>query len=292
MKNNYIQQLARRFPECGQTLGFIGELQATMAEFPYFEFVEHVAPIEFLDGKPTLALLTPELLATWITHMSHGTRVRMEHLEAAILTGLAEGQLLIPSILTRCHLEVAGFAAQSYWALNKFAVTGDQGPLKKYILESGYSSAVVKDKPALIAKESIPGVYSAQPSVMNAIAALQKFYDAILGTSPFNLRDLYSQLCDFSHPGILGLRGFVAVHGQHPDGRRLQYQRQETLEQRDAENLLVALVLSMRGGHACAALMYCGEIIVEGDGFKFTKPDRASAAGVWEKILQHPDPFN
>jgi hypothetical protein len=186
---------------------------------------------------------------------------------------------------------VAGFAAQAYWALNKFAGTGDQEPLKKYILETAYSSAMVKDKPALIATEAIPGVYSAQPSVMNAIAALQKFYDAILGESPFNLRDLYSQLCDFSHPGILGVRGFVEVHGQHRDGRRLQYQRKETLELPDAENLLVALMLSMRGGHACAALMYCGEIIVEEGGFKYTKADRESGAYIWENILQHPQPF-
>lgn len=262
-----------------------------MAEFPYDEFIEHVAPIEFLDGKPALALLTPDLLATWITHMSHGTRVRMEHLETAILLGLAEGQLLIPAILTRCHLEVAGFAAQAYWALNKFADTADQEPLKKYILESAYSSAVVKSKPDMIATEAIPGVYSAQQSVMNAIDALQKFYDAILGKSPFNLRRLYAQLCDFSHPGIVGLRGFVVVHGQQQEGRRLQYRRQETLEPPDAENLLVALMLSMRGGHACAAIMHCGEIIVEKDSFKYTKADRASCAFIWEKILQHPQPF-
>ena len=179
MKNDSIQRLLARFPECGQTLGFIGELQETMAEFPYQEFVEHVAPIAFDDNKASLALLTPDVLATWITHMSHGTRVRMEHLETAILTGLAEGQLLVPSILTRCHLEVAGFAAQSYWALNKFADTGDQEPLKQYILESLYSSAVVKGKPALIANEVIPGVFSEPKSPMNVIDALQKFYDAI-----------------------------------------------------------------------------------------------------------------
>jgi hypothetical protein len=291
VKSDSIQRLSARFPECGEWLGFIGQLQKTMAEFPYQEFVEHLAKIKLDGDKATLDLLTPDVLATWITHMSHGTRVRMEHLEGAILTGLAEGKLLIPSILTRCHLEVAGLAAQAYQTLNKFADTGDQGPLKKHILESAYSSAVVKDKPALIAKETIPGVYSAQTSVMNAIAALQKFYDTILGKSPFNLRDLYAQLCDFSHPGILGLRGFVAVHGQQHDGRRLQYQRQETLESHDAENLLVALMLSMRGGHACAALMHCGEIIVEKDGFKFTKPDKASSAFVWEKILQHPHPL-
>lgn len=291
MKADSIQRLSARFPECSEWLGFIGELQTTMAEFPYHEFVEHVAPIEFLDGKPSLALLTPDLLATWITHMSHGTRVRMEHLETAILTGLAEGQLLIPSILTRCHLEVAGFAAQSYLALNKFADTGDQVPLKKYILQSAYSSAMVSKKPELIASEAIPGVYSEPNNVMNAVDSLQKFYDAILGTSPFKLRNLYAQLCDFSHPGILGFKGFVQAHGPHPDGRRLQYRRQENVESPDAENLLVALMLSMRGGHACAALMHCGEIIVEKDGFKFTKPDRASVAYVWKKILQHPQPF-
>jgi len=291
MKSDSIQRLSERFPECGQTLGFIGELQETMTELHYQEFVEHVAAIGFENNKPSLALLTPDVLATWITHMSHGTRVRMENLETAVLCGLAEGQLLIPSILVRCHLEVAGFAAQAYWALNKFAGTGDQEPLKKYILESAYSSAMAKDNPDLIATEAITGVYSAQPSVMNAIDALQKFYDVILGKSPFKLRKLYSQLCDFSHPGILGLRGFVDVHGQHRDGRRLQYRRQEMLESADAVNLLTALMLSMRGGHACAALMHCGEIIVEDDGFKYTKADQASGAFIWKKILQHPQPF-
>jgi hypothetical protein len=291
MNNHSLKKMETRFPKCTEWLGFIGQLQETMAEFPYHEFVEHLAEIKMDGDEASLHALTPDLLATWITHMSHGTRVRMEHLETAILSGLSEGQLLIPSILTRCHLEVAGFAAQSYLALNKFADTNDPEPLKKHILESLYSSAVVKDKAELIAKEAIPGVYSAQPSVMNTIAALQKFYDNILGKSPFKLRDLYSQLCDFSHPGIVGMRGFVEVHGQHPDGRRLQYQRTECLESADAENLLIALMLSMRGGHACAALMHCGEIIVEENGFTFTKPDKASSAFVWEKILQHPQPF-
>ncbi|HUZ06368.1 MAG TPA: hypothetical protein VMV89_02650 [Candidatus Paceibacterota bacterium] len=102
----------------------------------------------------------------------------------------------------------------------------------------------------------------------------------------FDLRKLYAQLCDFSHPGILGIRGFVKVHSLHRDGRVLQYNRNEKLECPDALYLVTALLWSMRAGHACAALMYCGEIVEEENGFRHEKADRNSGGVIWEYFLQ------
>ena len=285
-----LAMIERKFPELAETLNYIAKLQQATRVHPYLEFVEHVAVVGFEKDQAGLALLTPDLLATWITHMSHGTRLRMEVLEDAILRWLADGQLLIPAILARCHLEVAGFAAQNYFALCRFSETREVEPLKKYILETSYSSALAKEDPTIITSGAIPGVCASPRSVMNAVDSLQKFYDSITGTPLLKLRQLYAQLCDFSHPGILGIRGFVEVRGPHRNGRRLQYTRNEKLEYPDALNLVTALLWSMRGGHVCAALMYCGEIIEEEKGFRYDKADRESGQFVWEHILQREEP--
>ena|ERR1017187_1879880 len=164
-----LDRLQKKFPELAETLKYIAKLQQATRVYPFGEFVEHVAVVGFEDKKVDLAFVTPDLLATWITHMSHGTRLRMEVLEDAVLNELANGHLLIPAILARCHLEVAGFAAQTYRVLCRFSETRDVEPLKKYILETSYSSALAKEDPTIITNATIPGVYASPRSVMNAI---------------------------------------------------------------------------------------------------------------------------
>lgn len=100
MNTDSIQRLSLRYPECKVTLGSIERLCNTTRQFPFLEFVEHLAAILTEDGKPSLAFLTPDLLATWITHMSHGTRVRMEVLKDAVLDGLA-GERVRPEVGSR-----------------------------------------------------------------------------------------------------------------------------------------------------------------------------------------------
>ena len=212
----------------------------------------------------------------------------MELLEDHILTGLADGELLVPAILTRCHLEVAGFAAYANRVLLKFAEKQDHEALKAEILQTAYSSAMVsKDDPATLA--CIPGAYSPPRSVMNALDALQWFFDIAAQPGYLNFRKLYAMLCDFGHPSIFGLRGFVRVVDNNREGRTLQYTRDEELEAADTVNLLTALLWSMRGGHTNAVLMRCGEVIEEEDGgFIYQKPDRDSGQAIQEDFLQKP----
>lgn len=288
MKSDSIQRLTDRFPDCRETLDFIDQLRKTTQQFPFPEFFEPLAAMEIGDGKASIAFLTPELLASWISHMSHGARARMEALEDQILDGLADGKLLVPAVLTRCHLEVAGFAAYTNRILVRFAEKRDYEMLKADILHTAYSSALVKDDKEAITGQRYPGVYAPPRNVMNGIDELQDFMDMVTKKGFLNLRALYSMLCDFGHPSILGTRGFAQVIREEREGRVLQYSRQEELESADAINLLTALIWSMRGGHTNAALMHCGEIIIEDEGFSYQKPDRDSGGAIWEEFLQHP----
>jgi hypothetical protein len=285
-----ISHLADKYPDWKETLDFIAQLRQTARQYPLPDFFEPLALVQLEDKKATLAQMSPGLLVAWIGHMSNGARARMEILEDQILSGLADGALLVPAILTRCHLEVAGFAAYSNKMLLKFAEKRDYEALKADILQTAYSSAMVsKDDPATLGL--IPGAYSPPRSVMIALDALQWFFDIAAEPGYLNIRKLYAMLCDFGHPSILGLRGFVQVVDQTASGRTLQYRREETLETADAVNLLTALIWSMRGGHTNAVLMRCGEVIEQDDGgFIYQRPDRDSGRAIQEDFLQKPLP--
>lgn len=287
-KKDLITQLTGTFPDCDIVLADIGRLRQATRQCPFPGFVEPVAAIEVNAGKATLLALEPELLAAWISHMSYGARVRMEALEDKILAGLCDGNLLVPAILTRCHLEVAGWAAYTNQVLLRFASNHDKISLNAEILCTAYSSAMAKtDDQASIGR--IPGVYSRPRSVMKAIEALQKFFNDNVGKGALNIEALYAFLCDFGHPAIMGLRAFVRTQDEADGSTHFQYQRQEKLAAADAQNLLTALLWSMRGGHANAAQMRCGEIIIEDDGdFIFEKPDPGSNEVIWQEFLQVP----
>ena len=289
-----IQRLLAKYPEWKEILDDIARLRQTTRQLPFPKFVEPFAAVELVKEKEktkaALALLSPELLEMWITHMSHGARVRMETLEDAILEGLANGNLYIPAILTRCHLEVAGFAAYANKLLHRFADTQDYHQLKADILRTAYSSAMAKDNPSIIDNKSIPGVFAAPHSAMNGIEALQEFFDVAAAKGHLNIRALYSMLCDFGHPSIVGLRSFVQILNETDKGRDQQYVRKEQLERADVLNLLTALIWSMRGGYSSAALMYCGEVVEQKNGFIYQKSDLESGKAIREQLLQHPRP--
>jgi hypothetical protein len=271
VKQDSINILAAKFPERRETLDFIDKLRKASRELPFLEFFEPLAAMGISDGKATIAFLTPELLASWISHMSYGARSRMEALEDQILDGLAEGKLLVPAVLTRCHLEIAGFAAYTNRMVVRFAEKQDYEMLKADILHTAYSSAMVKDDGEAITGMRYPGVHAPPRNVMNGIKELQEFMDMVTEKGFLNLRALYAMLCDFGHPSILGMRGFARASRQNREGRFLQYFRNEELTLEDAENLLMALIWSMRGGHTNATLMYCGQIIVEKGGFRYER---------------------
>jgi hypothetical protein len=285
-----MQRLASKYPNWKQTLDFVAQLRQKTRRYPITEFFEPRALIQLESKEATLTQVTPSLLVAWIGHMSNGSRARMEILEDQILEGLANGALLVPAILTRCHLEVAGFAAYANKALLKFAEEHDYEALKADILQTAYSSARgSQNSPTGIGSTS--AAYAPSRSVMNAVDALQWFFDIAAKPRHLNIRQLYSMLCDLSYPSILGLRGFVRIGKETPEGRTLQYTRQEELETVEAVHLLTALVWSMRGGHANAVLMRSGEVIEKDDGsFTYQKPDRDSGQAIQEDFLQKPPP--
>jgi hypothetical protein len=292
--NDPIQRLLTAYPDYKEILDDIAQLRQTTRQLPFPQFFEPFAAVELVkekkETKAALAMLSPELLAMWITHMSHGARVRMETLEDSILDGLANGTLFIPAILTRCHLEVAGFAAYANKLLRRFSDTRDYAQLKKDILQTAYSSAMAKNDPSIIDRMSIPGVFDVPRSAMNGIDALQEFFDIAAAKGHLNIHALYSMLCDFGHPSIVGLRSFVQILDDTDKGRVQQYARKEQLQRADVLNLLTALIWSMRGGYTSAALMYSGEVVEQEDGFRYQKPDLESGKAIREMLLQHPRP--
>jgi hypothetical protein len=284
-----LTKLHAMFPAASATIGNLRALAAVTRSFEYPAFVEPPIVIS-VEGKnpPQLLSLNFDEVAAWIAHMSLGSRVRMEALEYAILSGLASGRFFVSASLTRNHLEVAGLATYVNSVLVTFSNEQNYERLAKEMLQTAYSSALAKHDPSLIGSK--PGIFTGPRSIMNAIDALQDFLDTISDTQTCDIRSLYAFLCDYSHPSIRGVSSFVQVQNKNPRGREFQYSRRESFDSGALNGLLTTLLWSMRVGYTNALLMYCGEIVEEELGFTYSQPKLSTWATIWENVMQLPLP--
>jgi hypothetical protein len=138
-----LTKLHAMFPAASATIGNLRALAAVTRSFEYPAFVEPPIVIS-VEGKnpPQLLSLNFDEVAAWIAHMSLGSRVRMEALEYAILSGLASGRFFVSASLTRNHLEVAGLATYVNSVLVTFSNEQNYERLAKEMLQTGLGQRV------------------------------------------------------------------------------------------------------------------------------------------------------
>lgn len=279
-----LRHIESAFPGASEIIAGIRKVAKATRGFGLPEFAEPKMLL-FQEGSSDFAVaIDADLVAAWICHMSHSSRLRMELLENALLRSIAKSELLVSAILARAHMEAAGWAAYVNEELVKITDSGSWEKLKKLIPKMLYGTAVAHEK------KNIPPGAALSPlveslSVMKAIDALDVLFCTASGDEAKSSRLLYAMLCDYAHPTIGGVRHLFEPTSESDASWTIQYSRHEYLNETDVQVILGALLRNMRLGHSAALLMRLGVIEETSTGLQYRKPSAEDAFGVWEHIM-------
>lgn len=280
-----IIDLESRFPVLAE---FCTALRQVLNVTRSFDFPEFTEPKTLLFGDESDKIevdVNADLVAAWICHMSHSSRIRMELLEDAAINAMMNSELIAAAILTRGHMEAAAWAAYTNEELIKASDTGSWGKLKRLIPRMLHGSAIAREKKS-IPPDGIHPFLLEPSSIMNAIDALDRFFGTVRGIKTQDSRVLYAILSDYAHPTIGGVRHLLEAVSENEYGWVIRYSQEENIDSTAAKVLLGALLQNMRLGHAAAILMRLGIIEETESGINYCKPSINDGAGVWQYILQ------
>lgn len=286
LSEDSLRHIELTFPETSEIIAGIRKVAKATRGFGLPEF-EEPKTLLFQEGSSDFEVaINVDLVAAWICHMSHSTRLRMELLEDAIFRSIAGSELLVFTTLARAHMEAAGWAAYVNEELVKTANSGSWEKLKKLIPKMLYGSAVALEK----GKKKIPIDAALSPlvepsNVMYAIDALDVLLSKASGDETKSSRLLYAMLCDYAHPTIGGVRHLFEPTSESDESWIIQYSRHEYLNETDVQVFLGALLRNMRLGHSAALLMRLGVIEETSTGLQYRKPSDKDAFVVWEHIM-------
>lgn len=281
---NAITLLKSKSGKFALELQWISELASTTREFPYPDFFE---PKTFMfkdrDKNEARFVITADMLAAWLCHLSHGARRRMKIYEDEVLEALSKERLMVAATLVRCHLEASAWVAYGLEELTKAAETSNWSKLETLIPKMLNGAAVTKE--AKNAPDgSVDELWVEPSSIMNAIDALDRYYGVCTGNKAHEARVVYAILSDYAHPSIFGLRHIF--HGvEDSEGWKISYSSVEKLSEKDCGMILQTLLLSMRLGHSAALMLRLGSIEDRDDGPTYVKPSVESCTGIWQNIL-------
>ena len=279
------EMLRESFPQAAATLDRIAKIHQLIDSLEIAQFFEPPSLFD-LGKKPQPLMLTADLLATWVQHVSHGTRVRLRSLEAGFLSELCARRFMTAMILARSHMEVAGFATFAEHALLRASDTGNWDELKLTIHKMLFGTSFrfeknltqVQDALSLEATTPVP------PKLL--LQAMDEFLTGMSGQTTHS-RGVYALLCEYAHPNIGGAKAFENVLSpKDADGWFHQYQCVENIQPGDVVAATEILLNNMKIGYSNALLLVTGEIEEVENGVCFHKPSLNIGRAVWDEILQ------
>jgi hypothetical protein len=145
-----LRHIAFEFSGISEIIAGIRKVAKATRGFSLPAFAEPKTWLIQESGSDSLVEIDADLVAAWISHMSHSSRLRMELLEDAVLRALARSEFLVSATLTRAHMEAAGWAVYVNEELVKLADSGAWEKLKTLIPKMLYGSAVASEKHNLL----------------------------------------------------------------------------------------------------------------------------------------------
>jgi len=280
-----MDKLTEAYPGAKETLDRIAKIHRLVDSFDIAPFFEPPSWFD-LGKKPKPLFLTADLLATWIQHISHGTRVRLRSLEAGFLSELATGRFMTAMVLARSHMECAGLAAFAEQELLNASDTGNWDDLKPTIHQMLFGTSFRFEKKLTELQEELPleATLPVRPNVL--LEAMDGFLMGS-GSQTSQLRGVYALLCEYAHPNIGGSKAFEDII-THEDGSGWThyYGQREDIGESDVAAATDMLLVNMKIGYANALLLVTGEIEELPDGLCFHKPSISIGKVIWDEILQ------
>jgi hypothetical protein len=280
-----MEKLKQSFPEAATTLDRISRMHSlvdSLAMAPFFE----PKSLFLLGRKPQLLTLDADVLATWVQHVSLGTRVRLRSNEAGFLSELSSGRFLTAMTIARAHMEVAALAAFAERALLKASETGNWDDLKPIVHQMLFGTSFRFEKGLTELQEELPLVSTEPVRPKLLLEAMDEFLNPEGGRASLS-RQAYALLCEYAHPNTGGAKAFDSVDEEEDgSGWHHHYQREEKVLPRDVAVAAGILLTSMKVGYANALLLVTGEIEEAEGGIRFRRPSGDLGDAIWHGILQ------
>ena len=279
-----IDKLTESYPGAKEIFDSIVRIHRLVDSFEIAPFFEPPSWFD-LGKKPQPLFLTADLLATWIQHVSHGTRIRLRSLEAGFLSELSAGRFMTAMVLARSHMETAGLAAFAEQELLKASGTASWDDLKSTIQQMLFGTSFRFEKKLTELQDELP-IEATIPVRPKALLEAMEGFLIGTGNQSSQLRGVYALLCEYAHPNIGGTKAFENVV-THEDGAGWthHYGRIEDIGDDDVLAAAHILLVNMKIGYANALLIVSGEIEELPDSLFFHKPSIGGKA-IWDEILQ------
>ena len=280
-----INSLIQSYPKARKTLKSIANIHQLVDSFEIAPFFEPTSLFD-LGKKPQPLFLTVDLIATWIQHVSHGTRVRLRSLETGFLSELDSGRFMSAMVLARSHMESAGLAAFTEQELLKASDTCDWDILKPIIQQILFGTSFRFEKKLVGLQDELPLETTLPIRPKDFLKAMDNYLISI-GSQNSQLRSVYALLCEYAHPNIGGNKAFEKIV-THKDGAGWThcYSHREDIDDNDIVAATQILLVNMKIGYANALLLVTGEIEELPKGFSFHKPPVSVGKTIWDEILQ------
>lgn len=280
-----IDKLAESYPGAKETLDRIARIHRLVDSFEIAPFFEPPSWFD-LGKKPQPLFLTADLLATWIQHVSHGTRVRLRSLETGFLSELSSGRFMTAMVLARSHMENAGLSAFAERELLKASDTGRWDDLKLTIQQMLFGTSFRFEKKLIEIQDELPLETTLPVRPKPLLEAMEGFLIGT-GSQTSQLRGIYALLCEYAHPNIGGSKAFenIVTH-EEGTGWTHHYGLNEDIRDSDVVAATDILLMNMKIGYANALLLVTGEIEELPDGLCFHKPSVDVGKAIWDEILQ------
>jgi len=280
-----INSLIQSYPKARKTLKSIANIHQLVDSFEIAPFVEPRSLFD-LGKKPQPLFLTVDLIATWIQHVSHGTRVRLRSLETGFLSELDSGRFMSAMVLARSHMENAGLAAFIEQVLIEASDTDNWDLLKPIIQQTLFGTSFRFEEKLTELQEELPleSTFPIKPKAL--LKAMDNFLISI-GSQNSQMRGVYALLCEYTHPNIGGSKAFEKIVTHENDAGWTHYYRyREEINDNDIVTAADIMLVNMKIGYANVLLLVSGEIEKHPKGFTFHKPSVNVGNAIWDEIMQ------
>jgi len=285
MISNVLASIHNKYPESGESIASILQLDARAQRISLEPFFEPISATILSRGKQRLAQVRASDLASWVQHISQGTYCRLRALEAPVVENLGGGRVLAAITLLRAHLEAAALAAYCLDQLTSSIRTNNMEEMAELIPKTLFGTSMQKHRERPAIADLLTVFEGDTIRLCRAIEALDRYYYGEFADG--QIPKAYSLLCEFAHPNHRGIMHLMSAD-ERPEGWVITYRAEEHPEAMAIPKALEILLVSMRSGYSAGELLRCwrfddrtGRVVSRG-------PAENEAARIWQDFLQGP----
>ena len=282
---SYVESLKKKYPKYAERFDSISQIHYTQTKVVSEPFFEPISVLDADTRNRRLINIDPDMLNSWVKHLSHSTRLKMLKFESAVLSELNEGRHTSTMVLIRSHMEVAGLAAFSINTLTESAQRGDIEQLSIIIPKTFFGTSLSRetrhDDSVL---DSLTYTESTQSTVTSA--QLIRAIDLYMNQEETGaIRRYYALLCEWTHPNPRASQEYAKVLEEREDGWIIHYTDFSGLDEVALDMATTLLYDNMRAGHSASELLRLARFEMKGEGFYYKPAPENEFQRIWKQLI-------